>query len=296
VRPRLAESALFAATVLWGLSFVVVKWALEDAGFLGLTALRMSLGCLVLLAFLRAAIHRATALEWKAGLLGGAALTGAYFLQTAGLRTSSAAAAGFLTAFYIALTPIFEGLVFRRVPSRRHLLVLVVAAAGIVTMVAEEELDFAGGDVLIALSAVLWAAQIVIVGRVAERVSARRLATIQVGTVALAASVAFLCSNEELPRFTPRLMGCVAYLGIGTCALCFLMQVWAQRSVSPTRAATLFAGEPVFAAIFGVTLLGERFDARDWLGSALVMTAVALTLRGGAGPVEGGAGVTSAAS
>jgi len=286
VRPRLAEFALLGATVLWGLSFVVVKWALEDAGFLGLTALRMSVGLAVLLLVGRTALHRASALEWKAGLLAGAALTGGYLLQTAGLETSSAAAGGFLTAFYIALTPIFEGLAFRRMPSRRDLLVLTLAAAGICTMVAEEEWRFASGEALIALSAVLWAAQIVIVGRVAKRVSARRLASIQIGTVAVASSIAYLLSGEPAPRMTPRLIGCVAYVGVITCALCFLVQVWGQRSVSPTRAATLFAGEPVFAALFGVTLLGERFDTTDWIGSALVMAAVVLTLRSPGRPLD----------
>ena len=266
-------------TVLWGLSFVVVKWALADAGFLGLTALRMSLGFVVLVLVGRAHLRQATALEWKAGLLCGAVLTGGYLLQTAGLRTCSAAAAGFLTAFYVALTPVLEGLVFRRMPSSRNVVVLVVAAIGIVVMVADQELRIAGGEVLVALSAVLWSAQIVIVGRVAKRVSARRLAAIQVGAVALASSVAFGVSAEPMPEFTPRLLACVAYLGIGTCALCFLIQAWGQRSVSPTRAATLYAGEPVFAAIFGVTLLSERFDMTDWLGSALVMLAIALTLR-----------------
>jgi len=279
MRPRLAEFGLFAVTILWGLSFVMVKWALRDAGVLGLTALRMSLGCGVLIVVGRAALHRASALEWKAGLLAGAVLTAAYLLQTAGLETCSAAAAGFLTAFYIALTPVFEGIAFRRLPSRRDLVVLVVAAAGIATMVAEEELRFASGEALVAASSVLWAVQIVIVGKVAPRVRARRLAAIQVGTVGAAATLAFLCSSEAAPEFTPRLVLCVSYLGVMTCALCFLVQAWGQRTVPPTRAATLYAGEPVFAAIFGVTLLGERFDATDWLGAALVMTAVVLTLR-----------------
>jgi drug/metabolite transporter (DMT)-like permease len=295
VRPRLAESALFGVTVLWGLSFVVVKWALADSGFLALTALRMGLGLAVLVIAGRAAIHRASALEWKAGLLGGVVLTGGYLLQTAGLQTSSAAAGGFLTAFYVALTPVFEGLAFRRAPSLRNVLVLLLAAAGIVTMVAEEELRFAGGEALIAASAVMWAAQIVIVGRVAKRVSARRLAAIQVGTVALLSTAAFALSDEAAPRLTPQLMACVAYVGVVTCALCFLVQAWGQRSVSPTRAATLYAGEPVFAALFGVTLLGERFDATDWIGSALVMTAVVLTLRG-PGPTGGTTSVASSPS
>jgi drug/metabolite transporter (DMT)-like permease len=280
VRPRLAETALLAATVAWGLSFVVVKWALADAGFVGLTTLRMGLGCLVLVVLGRAALHRATALEWRAGVLAGLVLAGGYLLQTAGLRTASAAASGFLTAFYVALTPVFEALAFRRLPPWRDLVVLVVSAAGICTMVLEEELRFSTGELLVALSALCWAAQIVLVGKVAARVGARRIAAIQTGTVALVAALVFPWSGEAMPRLTPTFVGSVTYLGVVTCALCFLVQAWGQRVVAPTRAATLFSGEPVFAALFGVTLLGERFDATDVLGALLVMAAVVLTLRG----------------
>lgn len=279
MRPRLAEPALLAVTIAWGLSFVVVKWALEDAGFVGLTAARMTAGALVLGLLARPRLQRATALEWRAGILAGLVLSGGYLLQTAGLRTASAAAGGFLTAFYIALTPVFEAAAFRRVPPRRDLLVLVLAAAGIVTMVVEEELRLAAGEALVAASALCWAAQIVIVGRVAPFVGVRRLATIQMATVAGVALVALPFSGETLPRPTPALLGCVAYLGVVTSALCFLIQIWGQRSVPPTRAATLYAGEPVFAALFGVALLDESFDRTDWLGAAFVMLAVVLTLR-----------------
>ena len=42
------------------------------------------------------------------------------------------------------------------------------------------------------------------------------------------------------------------------------------------RVALLFALEPVFALIFALTLGGERFVARWWLGAALILAAVVL--------------------
>lgn len=290
MRNRLPEAALLAATVAWGLSFVVVKWALADAGFVGLTVLRMSAGLLVLVVVGRTTLRGLTPAELRGGVLAGIALSGGYLLQTAGLRTATAAASGFLTAFYIALTPVFESLAFRRAPPRRDVVVLLLAAAGICTMVAEEELRFSSGEALVALSAFCWAAQIVIVGSYAPRVRVRRLAAVQLATVACVALLAFPFSGEPLPRATPTLLGCVAYLGAVTCALCFLIQAWGQRVVPPTRAATLYAGEPVFAAVFGVALLGERFDTTDLVGAGLVMAAVALTLRAHAPPPGAPAG------
>ncbi len=70
-------------------------------------------------------------------------------------------------------------------------------------------------------------------------------------------------------------------LGLVSCATAYTLQIWGQKRVAPTRAAVLFAGEPVFAALFAALLLSERFDARKLCGVGLVALAVVLTLRRG---------------
>ncbi|GFZ58122.1 hypothetical protein PSE10A_06330 [Pseudomonas amygdali pv. eriobotryae] len=48
---------------------------------------------------------------------------------------------------------------------------------------------------------------------------------------------------------------------------------WAQKSVSPTRATVIYAGEPVWAGIVG-RLAGERLPAIALLGAALIVAGV----------------------
>ena len=48
---------------------------------------------------------------------------------------------------------------------------------------------------------------------------------------------------------------------------------WAQRSVSPTRATVIYAGEPVWAGVVG-RLAGERLPAAALLGAALIVCGV----------------------
>ena len=48
---------------------------------------------------------------------------------------------------------------------------------------------------------------------------------------------------------------------------------WAQKSVSPTRATLIYAGEPVWAGVIG-RIAGERFPPMAMVGAVLIVAAV----------------------
>jgi len=274
-----AELAFVGITVAWGLSFVVVPWTLDSAPVMTTIALRSLIGLLFLLA-VRPRALMATPLEWRAGLLAGLLLALGYVLQTAGLTSAGAGASGFLTAFYVALVPACEAAVYRRFPARRDVLALFVATAGIALMVLSAELTLDPAEGLVALSAFAWAAHIVVIGRVAARVDPLRLAAIQMLVLFAVAAIGAASAHDPAPKWSGEFILWIAFLGIVTNGLGFLVQAWGQRRVSPTRTAILFSGEPVFAALFGVWLAGESFGLRDAAGAALVMAAVAFTVIG----------------
>jgi drug/metabolite transporter (DMT)-like permease len=62
----------------------------------------------------------------------------------------------------------------------------------------------------------------------------------------------------------------------GATVAAFLLQSWGQRQTTATRAALIFATEPVFAGLASYFLLGERLSARGWVGAGLVMLGVLL--------------------
>jgi drug/metabolite transporter (DMT)-like permease len=272
-----AELAFVGITAAWGLSFVVVPWTLEAAPVMTTITLRAAIGLAVLLA-LRPAALRATRLEWRAGLLAGLLLGLGYVLQTAGLTSADAGKSGFLTAFYVALVPLCEALVYRRLPVRRDLVALGVATAGIALMVLKSDLTLDLAEGLVALSAVAWASHIVVVGRVAERVDPLRFAAVQMLVLAAVGAAGTMAETDPMPRWSTGFVASIVFLGVVTNALGFLVQAWGQKIVPPTRTAILFSGEPVFAALFGFWLAEERFGMRDLAGAALVMAAVAFTV------------------
>jgi drug/metabolite transporter (DMT)-like permease len=273
----LAELALFGMTAAWGLSFVVVPWTLERCHVMTDIALRSGIGLAFLLA-LRPRAFAATALEWRAGLLGGLFLAGGYVYQTAGLTESAPGKSAFITAFYVALVPAIEALVYRRLPVRRDLAALAVATVGIAVMVVRTDLTMSYAELLVAVASLCWAAHIVVVGRVAERVDPIRLAAIQMLVLVVVGVAGAASARDPSPRWDGSLVAELLFLGVVTNAVGFFVQAWGQKHVPPTRTAVLFSGEPVFAAVFGWWLAAEQFGARDALGAALVMVAVAITV------------------
>lgn len=272
------ELALLAMTVVWGMSFLTIKWALDaPCGVLTLNAVRNGIGLLFLLA-VRPRAFAATPLEWKAGLLGGSILAGGYVLETAGMLEAGAGKSGFLAQFYVALVPFLQAAVFRRLPAWSDVGSLALATSGIAVMVVRPGVAISAGEVLVALAAVPWAVQIVLVGRVAQRIDPIRIAAIQVGVIAVVTGASLLFVHEPMPVWRPALVGHLVYLGVLASAAGFLVQAWAQRRVSPTRTAVLLCGQPVFAVLFAAWLTGEQFDLRDAAGAVLIMAAVVLTV------------------
>ena len=72
-------------------------------------------------------------------------------------------------------------------------------------------------------------------------------------------------------------LAAVLYLAtIGTVGT-FLSQTWAQRHMSATHAAILYALEPVWAALLAAWLLGERLGSRGLWGGALVLAGIVVS-------------------
>jgi drug/metabolite transporter (DMT)-like permease len=70
--------------------------------------------------------------------------------------------------------------------------------------------------------------------------------------------------------------GALLVTGVFASALAFLAQTWAQQRTSATRTALVFALEPVWAALFGVTIAGDRLGIWGWVGCAVIMGGIAL--------------------
>ena len=127
--PRFAELALAFVCLLWGSTFVLVKNALDDISPTLFLAIRFSIAS-VLLALLYLARREPIRQGWAGGLLTGLFLYTGYFLQTLGLKYTTASKSGFLTGLYIVLVPLLGAAVYQKVPGISEWIGVSLATVG----------------------------------------------------------------------------------------------------------------------------------------------------------------------
>lgn len=268
------ELVLIFITMVWGGTFLVVHRAMAHSGPFFFVGLRFATASLLLAFFFRRYLRHITWLEIKAGTLIGVAIAGGYGLQTWGMQTISSSQSAFLTALYVPVVPLLQWLFLRRPPSLMAWLGILLAFTGLVLVAGPQDgsLTLNAGEIATLLSTLAIAAEIILISRYAGQVDVRRVTLVQLLVASACAFVLMLPNGESLPTLSAPLL--FSALGLGAAsALIQVTMNWAQRSVSPTRATVIYAGEPVWAGVVG-RIAGERLPAAALLGGALIVCGV----------------------
>ena len=252
----------------------MVKEAVERVPLNEFLAIRFAVGTVVLvIAFPKrtAAVRRSL---FPCAALGLTLMIG-YVFQTAGLKHTTATNAAFVTGLFVVFAPFVAAIVFRKLPHGSALAGVMLAAVGLLLLVAGPRLNFNRGDLLVLVCALSFAGQIVGLGYYAPKVDARTLTIGQLATVAVLLGILSLVAEDPVAP-SASVWIAIVFTGIAASAVAFLTQTWAQSMISPTRAAVILTMEPVFAGIFGAVILGERLTPRGWIGAALILSAMLL--------------------
>lgn len=280
-----AALLLLLAAAIWGFAMAAQRQASQYLQPFTFNACRFTLGALSMLALLLAGKKDSGPILRKRdlgpGALMGLALSLASLLQQSAVGRSGAGKAGFLTALYVVLVPVL-GIFLKK---RTHLttwlaLLLALPALYLLCVPAGEELALASWDVLLIVSAFVWAAHILLTDHFAADHRPLALCLVQF-TVAAAVSWLFALITE--PIAWDGLMAAalpVLYCGIFSTGVGYLLQTVGQKGCRPAFAALILSLESVFCVIAGALLLGERMDARGYLGCALMLLAVVLAQAG----------------
>jgi drug/metabolite transporter (DMT)-like permease len=272
-----AEVVLVFITMLWGGTFLLVHNVMTVSGPMFFVGLRFAAAALFVGLVSIRALPGLTFTELKAGALIGATIMLGYGLQTMGLQTISSSQSAFITALYVPFVPLLQWLVLGRRPGLMPSLGICLAFLGLMLLAGPEggTLRFSEGEVVTLVSAVAIAAEIILISRYAGRVDVRRVTVVQLATASLLSFLMIVPTQERIPDFSWLLL--LSALGLG--AMSAVIQVamnWAQKSVSPTRATLIYAGEPVWAGIVG-RIAGERLPAVALIGGLMIVIAVVVS-------------------
>lgn len=275
-----ADAGLALITLIWGLTFVIVKDAVAQVPVMSFIAWRFIVAALALLPFSLRGLLRAGRKEWIAGGLIGLSLLAGYVLQTAGLQLTTASKTGFITGLYVPLVPLFAWPLMRQRPSRNAVIGMALATAGLGLLSLRGDLSVGKGDLLVLGCAVAFAWQVVLIAYFAPHMDPMTLAQIQIIAVAAASAIAAAAMGESLLPVPKVVWGAVAFNGILATSLNLWLQNRLQAMTSATHAALIFVLEPVFAALFGWLLAGETLDLRGWIGSVVILCGMIVGQRG----------------
>lgn len=269
--------------MIWGSAFVAQRFGAEHMAFASFTAVRHAMGALVLLAVVAVFDHSARrtrterSARWREVLLPGlgvgVALSGGSLLQQAGLETTTAGNAGFITGMYMVLIPVASWLIFRERAGRWTWLGVALGLSGLYLLSVRDGFQVNTGDLLVLGCAAFWTGHILALERLGS-LDPFRLCVIQFATCAVI-SLIFAIAFEKAPLSgVGQTLIPLAYAAFLSTGVGFTLQVIGQRDAPASHAALIMALEAVFAAIGGALVLGERMDLRALIGAGLMLAAV----------------------
>lgn len=265
---------LIFITMIWGGTFLAVHLAMQVSGPFFFVGLRFAAATLVLTLFSLRSLRGLTWYELKAGVFIGIAIMFGYGLQTVGLQTISSSQSAFITAMYVPMVPLLQWLVLGRFPGVMAWVGVLLAFSGLMLLAAPSSADMALsiGEILTLIGTLGMAAEIILIGAYAGKVNVKRVTVVQLATASLAAFLMMVPTGESVPPYSNYLLYSAVGLGLASAIIQVTMN-WAQRSVSPTRATVIYAGEPVWAGLVG-RIAGERLPCVALLGCALIVLGV----------------------
>lgn len=273
---------------LFGLSYVMTKWATERAGALALLGWRFCLGALVMgLCALTGRIHVNLRGRRKAPLLWVALLNPAiYFLgETAGIRMTTASESGAFLACIPVASLAASALILHKRPGRRQLLGILVTLLGVLATVLAVEASASLsplGYAALLVAVISYALYSVYVEKAAgtssEEITLVMLLSgaVVFGTLAVAQALATgsLRALLSLPVQDPRFLAAIAYQGIGCSVLAFFLSNVAIARIGVNRTSSFIGVSTVVSILTGLLLLGERFSGLHLLGAAVILLGV----------------------
>lgn len=265
------ELALVLVTAVWGSTFLVVHIAVQYSGpwfFVGMRFL--AAGVISAVIFARVL----SGMRWReigAGSAIGVMIFLGYGLQTVGLQTINSSTSAFITALYVPLVPVLQWIVFRKPPRLLTWIGVALAFTGLMLIADPTSVGFTfgEGEIMTLISTLPIAAEIILISVFARKVNVGRVTVVQLLVAGLLAMLTMPIVGEQLPAFSWVWVVSALALGAASCIIQLTMN-WAQRSVSPTRATIIYAGEPVWAGIVG-RIAGDRLPAIAILGAAFIV-------------------------
>lgn len=288
INPKHCNIHLFSivtAILIWSVSFVATKVALQTFPPLGLGLIRFALASLLLgsLLAIRKEVKITAPVDMaKLALSGLLGITVYFSLENTGVKYSTAADAALIVSSYPAITMLLETLFFReRFPPITYIGV-GMAIAGVYMIVATGQSSGATGrlygDLLLLLAGVVWTFYNFITRTVVANYSMTTITFYQTlaGAIGFVPLIFLEADHWTMP--TKNSLLAVIYLGVFCSLLAFYLYAYGLRQVTPSSAVILMNLVPVCGVLFSVVILKEVVHKQQIMGGLVIMTGIMFSI------------------
>ena len=281
--------SLFSAllcTFIWGTTFIAQDTGMDDIGPFTFNSVRFFVGFLAIiplaLLFEAKKLKKEFRFDTKTfmilSLLIGVSLFLGSALQQVALLYTDVANAAFFTIFYVPMVPI---IIFIFKKDFLHWSVwpsVILCLIGGYLLTNFQDATVRLGDTLVILGALFWSAHIIFTGIIIKKYNLPlTIGAIQTLLVALFSFIIGLFSEEFVIGNILNEIDSILYAGILSGGFAFVLQIYAQRNITPAPAAIIFSLEGVFATIAAWFLLNQILGINNLLGCFFILSGVLLS-------------------
>lgn len=270
---------LLVGVMFWGLTFSVIKEAMNFIDVFSFISIRFLLASLLLSIIFYKSLKKITKKVIIKGVIIGSVLSTSFLLQTTGIKYTTASNAGFITGLGVILVPIFVSIIDRKWPKFIEVLAVLIATIGLALLtINSKTLTINIGDLLSLLSAVSFGMHLILISRFAKDINPPVFTIIQLATVGLENGLFGFLVNKNITFPNQFIVWkAILFCTVFASAYMYTTQAYLQRYITEIKAALIFTSEPLFAAIFAYLLLGERLLAKGVVGGILIIIALLLS-------------------
>ena len=281
--------SLFSAllcTFIWGTTFIAQDTGMDDIGPFTFNSVRFFVGFLAIiplaLLFEAKKLKKEFRFDTKTfiilSLLIGVSLFLGSALQQVALLYTDVANAAFFTIFYVPMVPI---IIFIFKKDFLHWSVwpsVILCLIGGYLLTNFQDATVRLGDTLVVLGALFWSTHIIFTGMIVKKYNLPlTIGAIQTLLVALFSFIIGLFSEEFVLDNILNEIDSILYAGILSGGFAFVLQIYAQRNITPAPAAIIFSLEGVFATIAAWFILNQILGINNLLGCFFILSGVLLS-------------------
>jgi drug/metabolite transporter (DMT)-like permease len=271
-KKHLFLALLILGTACWGLSFPITKMAVTGVSQSIFLVYRFALATLVLTIVLFRHVSRTSRKQLTGGMLLAIPLTMGIYLQTSGLRHSSASQCAFVAGMSVIIIPLIKLIVYKTAVELRIWIAATIALAGLFVISVNGHFDIGTGDLYTMAGAFCFAFYLIRI----ERYTAKGNIVPTIVPMFFTCTVITLCValTERHANWLPDTRGFwpgIIYCALFATAFMYTVSNMSQRYIPAEKVAIIYLFEPVFAALAAYFLLNEILSWRLVVGGILIL-------------------------